>query len=121
MLKANLISQPMQHRLENLRKCPPSSIGETFFFMIMHGHFQQESSWSVLPYLPYSRDLASSYYYLFHAVNDKNFLMKIRGKSLKKISPKPAEFHSIRINKLSEKWQQEVIQNNGNYTINGKR
>ena len=78
--------------------------------------------WSVLSHPPYSPDLTSSDFHLFcslqNALNDKKFSQEDEVKTFVEniFNLKPAEFYLREINKLSNKWQ-EVIQNNGKYTI----
>ena len=71
--------------------------------------------WSVLPYSP---NLTPSDFHVFCSLNDK-FSQKDQVKMFVEIflSLKSAEFYLRGINKFPNKWQ-EMIQNNGEYTIN---
>ena len=74
-----------------------------------------EKYW-ILPHPSYSQDLASRNFRLFrsleNAVNNKKALMFVENF----LNSKPIKFYSRGINKLPDKCQ-EVIQNNGKYTI----
>ena len=79
--------------------------------------------WSVLSYLPYSPDLAPSDFHFFRSLQNvlknKKFSQEEQVKTFVEnfLSSKPAEFYLRGINKLPDKWQQEMIQNNGEYII----
>ena len=97
----------------------------------MQVHIQQEPcrkkilnlDWSVLFHPPYSSDLTSSDFHLFHslqnALNDKEFSHEDQEKTLVEsfLISKPSEFYLRKLKNLPNKWQ-EVIQNNGEYIVN---
>ena len=78
--------------------------------------------WSVLFLSQYSLDFALSDFYLFrslqNSLNDTNTSQEDQMKMFVEnlLSSKASEFYLRGRNKLTDKWQ-EVIQNNGEYTI----
>ena len=117
--------QQLQHVLKNLRKYP-ALVGRRNI-VLFHDNARPHSArislfgWSVLHHSPYSPDFVSSNFHFFHSVqnalDDKTFSQEHQVKMfLEKLSLKVAEFYLRGINNLPDKWQ-DVIQNNGKYTI----
>ena len=81
-----------------------------------------ELSWEVMPDPPYSRDLASSDYHLFHSLqnhlNEKTFDSNeaVKNELIQFFASKNQTFYESGIMKLTERWQ-KVIKQNGQYII----
>ena len=81
-----------------------------------------ELGWDVLPYSPYSPDLAPSDFHLFrllqNSLNGKSFnsLVEIKNHLEKFFAEKPERFWKDGIFKLPERWR-KIVEQNGIYII----
>jgi hypothetical protein len=82
----------------------------------------QELNWEILPHPPYSPDLASSDYHLFHSLSDNLHLVSFNNDAelhnwlYNFFMAKPADFFKRAIENLPERWE-AAMNNGGAYVI----